>query len=79
MMHHDRGGVFEDAWPCPAACLEEVADVPESGGAVGGCRALFLAADGELWWDAEGAEEVDGEPLTPAPLRLRPGMWTARV
>ncbi|MFG3527031.1 hypothetical protein ACGF8B_09805 [Streptomyces sp. NPDC047917] len=91
MMYHDRGGVFEDAWPCLAAYLEEVADVLENGGVVGGYWAPFLAADAEPWWDAEGAEEMDGEPLTPAPLRPPadrgpaagragpPGMWTARV
>ncbi|WP_326768904.1 hypothetical protein OG978_34070 [Streptomyces sp. NBC_01591] len=39
----------------------------ERGGVIGGYRAPFLTADGELWWDSKDSHELNGEPLTPAP------------
>ncbi|WP_285736726.1 SMI1/KNR4 family protein [Kitasatospora phosalacinea] len=65
---HSGGGDFTDSWPGLAAYLHAVADALLLGGGVRGTYP-YLTADGRLWWDL-GADchELDGGPLTPAPV-----------
>ncbi|MFC9895977.1 SMI1/KNR4 family protein [Nocardia sp. NPDC127579] len=67
--YHDAGGDFTDAWPDLASYLHTTAEALYSGGAVGRWHA-YLTVDGELWWSTEGETELNGKPLTPAPVGL---------
>ncbi|MDH6228807.1 SMI1/KNR4 family protein [Streptomyces sp. MJP52] len=64
---HGGGGDFTDAWPDLASLLHAVARALTEGGGVRGLHP-YLTARGELWWDEEGREEIDGHPLRPAPV-----------
>ena len=63
---HDNPAHFDDAWPSLTAYLTAVADALDTGGTVGAWRA-YVRAGGGLWWDLDGATELNGEPLRPAP------------
>ena len=64
---HSGGGDFTDSWPDLPSLLHAVAHALTEGG---GVRELhpYLTARGELWWDEEGCERLNGDPLTPAPV-----------
>ncbi|MGW2873603.1 SMI1/KNR4 family protein [Kitasatospora sp. NPDC001225] len=66
---HGGGGDFTDSWPGLAGLLHAVARAFHSGGDVRGLHP-YLTAQGELWWDEENCHELEGQPLTPAPIGL---------
>ncbi|MFI8326800.1 SMI1/KNR4 family protein [Streptomyces sp. NPDC085529] len=67
---HGGGGDFTDSWPDLASLLHAVARALHDGGDVRGLHP-YLTADGGLWWDDAGCEELDGRPLRAAPVGLR--------
>ncbi|MGW6859481.1 SMI1/KNR4 family protein [Streptomyces xanthophaeus] len=75
---HDDTGHFGGGWPSLAAYLAEVADVLEYGGMADGC-VPYLTGEGELWWSFEGAADLNGQPLTPAPAPGREAALAARA
>lgn len=66
---HDDCGDFSDSWPSLAGLLHAVAQALHEGGGVRG-RVPYITADGEMWWDREGSQELSGRPLRPAPVGL---------
>lgn len=66
---HSGGGDFTDSWPDLASLLHAVTHALDEGGDVGGLHP-YLTTEGEIWWDDEGCEELDGHPLRPAPIGL---------
>ncbi|MDG4857476.1 SMI1/KNR4 family protein [Streptomyces sp. T-3] len=67
---HSGGGDFTDSWPDLASLLHAVAQALDEGGAVRGLRP-YITAQGEMWWDEDGCEELDGQPLRHAPIGLQ--------
>ncbi|MFJ3224421.1 SMI1/KNR4 family protein [Streptomyces sp. NPDC086783] len=66
---HSGGGDFTDPWPDLASLLEAVARALFEGGDVRGLHP-YLTTGGELWWDEESCEELNGELLRTAPIGL---------
>ncbi len=64
---HGGGGDFTESWPDLASLLHAVAHALHEGGGVGGLHP-YLTSRGELWWDEPGSAELNGQPVTPAPL-----------
>lgn len=67
---HSGGGDFTDSWPDLASLLHAVAHALHEGGDVRGLHP-YLTARGRLWWDENGCEELNGQPLRAAPIGLR--------
>ncbi|MFI2780185.1 SMI1/KNR4 family protein [Streptomyces sp. ALB3] len=66
---HSGGGDFTDSWPDLASLLHSVAQALHEGGDVRGLYP-YLTTQGDLWWDEDGCEELNGQPLRAAPLGL---------
>ncbi|GGY99691.1 SMI1/KNR4 family protein [Streptomyces poonensis] len=66
---HSGGGDFTDSWPDLASLLHAVAQALTEGGDVRGLHP-YLTAQGGIWWDKEGCEELNGHPLRAAPVGL---------
>ncbi|PSJ28488.1 hypothetical protein B7P34_12185 [Streptosporangium nondiastaticum] len=66
---HSGGGDFTDSWPDLASLLHAVAQALHKGGGVRGLHP-YLTAQGGIWWDEYGCEELNGHPLQAAPIGL---------
>ncbi|MEE1736845.1 SMI1/KNR4 family protein [Streptomyces sp. BE147] len=66
---HSGGGDFTESWPDLASLLHTVAQALHEGGDVRGLHP-YLTAQGGMWWDADGSGELNGHPLTSAPIGL---------
>ncbi|MGW2825621.1 SMI1/KNR4 family protein [Streptomyces sp. NPDC001443] len=66
---HSGGGDFADSWPDLATLLHAVAQSLHEGTEVRGLRP-YLTEQGRVWWDDEGCTELNGHPLTAAPVGL---------
>lgn len=66
---HSSGGDFTDAWLNLPTFLDAIAAALYNGQSVQGLQP-YLTADGELWWDQAGRDELNGSPLRPAPVGL---------
>lgn len=64
---HSGGGDFSESWPDLATLLHAIAQALHEGGDVGGLRPYLTAQDG-LWWDEDGCDELDGQPLRTVPI-----------
>ncbi|MFD4370635.1 SMI1/KNR4 family protein [Streptomyces sp. NPDC058486] len=66
---HGGCGDFTDSWPDLASLLDAVAHALHEGGGVRGLYP-YLTAQGGIWWDEDGQEEIGGHPLRRAPIGL---------
>ncbi|MFI9245048.1 SMI1/KNR4 family protein [Streptomyces sp. NPDC053086] len=66
---HSGGGDFTDSWPDLGSLLHAVAHALHEGGDVHGLHP-YLTAEGGIWWDGDGCEELNGRPLRAAPIGL---------
>ncbi|MET9593071.1 SMI1/KNR4 family protein [Streptomyces sp. NPDC006516] len=66
---HSGGGDFTDSWPDLASLLHAVAQALHAGADVRGLRP-HLTTRGSLWWEEDGCDELNGDPLRPAPIGL---------
>ncbi|MEV0647532.1 SMI1/KNR4 family protein [Phytomonospora sp. NPDC050363] len=63
---HDNGGDFDEAWPDLAAYMHAVAEAYYAGGPVEHSYPYLLGD--EVWWSPADTTDVNGKPVTPAPI-----------